>query len=217
MTQTPMSADEWMALLTKAETALGFAQGFKPLYSPWSALQSGTVAFLSLNPGRAPDRADLRMVSDERGNSYLAERLVTRSPLSAQFLQLCDLIGLAPAQVITGVAAPFRSGNWADLTPEQKQGSLEIGQRFWSGPLARPALRLIFACSAEATRLAISLTGARLKDEISAAWGNICLRRYVAPDGRVVVQLPHLSRFRLLGRPASEAAIRALIDVPIGR
>jgi hypothetical protein len=211
MTQSPMSAATWMALLTKAEVALGFSQGFKPLYSPWSLLRTGKVAFMSLNPGRAPDHADLRMVSDERGNSYLAERLVTRSPLSAQFLQLCNLIGSAPAEVITGVAAPFRSGAWGDLAPAQKQASLEIGRRFWAVPLARPDLRLILACSGEATRLAVSITGARLEAETSAAWGNIRLRRYVAPGGKVIVQLPHLSRFRLLGRPASEAAIVAAI------
>lgn len=203
--------EEWTRVLSAAEAELGFNQGFKPLYSPWRLLKTGKIAFISLNPGRAPARAELRMVSDERGNSYEAEQFHTVSPLNPQFLRLCELLEVAPSKVITGVAAPFRSNAWGSLTPYQRQRSLEYGQRFWSQTLQRPDLRLIFSCSKEATSLVTGITGATQDCEVEAAWGNVLLRRYVTHDRRFVVQLPHLSRFRLLGRPESEAAIQNIL------
>lgn len=65
-----MDRDGWQQLLTAEETKLQFSQGFKFLYGPWSSRAGLEVAFLSLNPGRAPPFAELRTVSDERGNSY---------------------------------------------------------------------------------------------------------------------------------------------------
>jgi len=210
--ENSMTKVEWLSVLKDSEKTLGFTNGFKPLYCPWKTLHTAKVAFLSLNPGRAPDNAEMRVTSDERGNSYEVEKYTTRSPLTAQFLLLCDLIGLRPSEVLTGVAAPFRSDNWQELSPHQRKGSLDIGRRFWEKPLSCPALKMIITCSSEATKLAVSITGARPDTEVSAAWGNIRLRRFVSDSGKVVIQLPHLSRFRLLGRPASEAAILSLID-----
>lgn len=209
--ENSMSKAEWQSVLETSENALGFTLGFKPLYCPWETLHTAKVAFLSLNPGRAPNNAELRLTSDERGNSYEVEKYTTRSPLTAQFLLLCDLLGLRPSEVLTGVAAPFRSNNWQELTLQQRKGSLEIGRRFWEQPLSCSGLQMVITCSTEATKLAVSITAARPDTEVSAAWGKIRLRRFVSESGKVVIQLPHLSRFRLLGRPASEAAILSLI------
>lgn len=81
--------EDWDQELRRLESELCFNEGFKPLYCPWSTLETGRVAFLSLNPGRAPDDAEMRVVSDERGNSYEVERETTKSPLTDQFLKLC--------------------------------------------------------------------------------------------------------------------------------
>ena len=86
-----------------------------------------------------------------------------------------------------------------------------MGRRFWKEPLSRPDLRLVIVCSAEATRLVADITGASLNGEAGAGWGNIKLRRYFSPLGKVIVQLPHLSRFRLLGRERSERKLRAFL------
>jgi hypothetical protein len=60
---------QWLEILHSGEASLGFNQGFKILYCPLTTLVTAKVAFLSLNPGPAPEGADLRVVSDERGNN----------------------------------------------------------------------------------------------------------------------------------------------------
>lgn len=201
----------WQGLLAAEERRLGLTQGFKMLYGPWSSLGTASVAFLSLKPGAAPPGADLRTVSDERGNSYKIERSTTVSPITEQFLALAALLGHAPREILSGVVAPFRAAAWEEMTAAQKDGALALGRRFWAGPLARPDLRLVLAVSQEAADLVVALTGAALEAEIPAGWGNLRLRRYRTGDGRTVVHLPHLSRFRLLSRASSrEAVARAL-------
>ena len=207
-----MDRNYWIKELEAAEISLGFSDGYKFVYGPWTTLDKTEVAFLSLNPGRAPDGADMRTISDERGNSYAVERLTTKSPMTAQFLRLAQLLGRRPIGILTGVVAPFRSDNWSDLEERQKEGSMALGRRFWKGPLSRPDLRLVIVCSGEATKLVTDITGASLDGESDAGWGNIKLRRYLSPGSKVVVQLPHLSRFRLLGRKNSEPKVRAFLD-----
>ena len=203
-----MDQRAWDKRLKRAEKELGFTDGYKFVYGPWETLENAEVAFISLNPGRAPDDADMRTLSDERGNSYEVERLATKSPITDQFLRLADLLGRRPTDVLAGVAAPFRSGNWMELSRSQRSGSLELGQEFWRAPFNRRNLRLILACSNEAARLAVEVTGASLEEEALAGWGSIKLRRYRCRDGKVILHLPHLSRFKLLGREPSESVLR---------
>ncbi len=202
-----MDRAEWHERLAAEETRLGLTQGFKMLYGPWATLGGCDTAFLSLNPGRAPDKAAMRTVSDERGNSYEVERLTTVSPLTDQFLRLAELIGRTPLQIMTGVVAPFRSDGFASLAPGQRAAALALGQDFWRGPLSAPGLRLVVAVSREAAEMAVALTGARYDGQVAAGWGDHVLRRFRMPDGGRVVHLPHLSRFRLVGRPASADAL----------
>lgn len=208
-----MDRDHWSKILADAEKELGFKDGYKFVYGPWATLDRAEVAFLSLNPaGKVPDNADMRTVSDERGNSYEVERLTTKSPITDQFLRLAQFLGHKPRDILTGVAAPFRSDGWKALTREQKLKSLALGRRFWTIPLLRPELRLVIACSQEAAKLAADIIRAPLDLEASAGWGIIKLRRYRSADGKVIVQLPHLSRFKLLGRESSERALRSVLD-----
>lgn len=202
---TKFDKDFWTDLLLQQETAIGFSQGFKLLYCPWRTIDVGTVAFISLNPGRAPDDAELRIASDERGNSYEVERASTVSPITDQFLRLCTFIQVNPGHVLTGVAAPFRSGSWAQLSREQRNGSLELGRRFWGAALNQPRINKIIAVSNEASNLAVGVTRSRIIREIPSGWGNIKIRVFENLNGVRVVQLPHLSRFRLFGRSESES------------
>lgn len=205
---------EWAGRLATEERRLGFRDGYKLLYCPWATIGRTKAAFISLNPGgRAPVGADMRVVSDERGNSYEVERLTTRSPITDQFLRFCAMIDVAPADVLTGVAAPFRSDDWGGLSPAQRRASLDLGLAFWSAALAAARPRLVVAVSSEAADLACRATGARFEREAPSGWGDIRLRRHRTPDGAIVVQLPHLSRFRLFGRAESDPALRDILRV----
>ena len=135
------------------------------------------MAFLSLNPGRAPIDADKRTISDERGNSYEVEEYTTKSPITDQFLRLARFLGCPLKDILTGVVAPFRSDECVGLSDQQKSGALALGWKFWVDPLRRHDLRLILACSKEAATLVVDITDASLEIETLAGWGNVKLRR----------------------------------------
>lgn len=202
----------WTRKLADLEHRLGFSDGYHFVYGPWSSLDRGEIAFLSLNPGRTSDHADLRTISDERGNSYEVERATTKSPLTDQFLKLATFLGTEPSRILTGAAAPFRSKDWHSLTTRQRSESLALGREFWSGPLSRPELRLVIACSQPVADMVVDVTDALLVAEVSACWADVKLRRYRSRTGKMIVHLPHLSRYKLLSREASRVALRRIFD-----
>ena len=97
-----MKASRTFELLKSAEKKYNFSDGFKLLYCPWGNISSSNIAFISLNPGNAPENAELRMVSDERGNSYEVEAHQELSPITKQILELCRRLGKQPDQVLMG-------------------------------------------------------------------------------------------------------------------
>lgn len=202
--------DEWQAALSGVEARLGLTSGFKFVYGPWASLNSARIAFLSLNPGVPPDGADLRTVSDERGNSYVVEQATTRSPITDQYLRLARLLGVDPSAVLAGVVIPFRSARVADLTAQQHAAGLALAAKFWRGPLSRGDLQTIVTSGREAGDFVIGLLGARPEAVLPSGWGGISLRRLRTDDGRAIVQLPHLSRFKLLSRPECLEPLRAV-------
>jgi hypothetical protein len=206
-----MNRTDWHHRLVTTETALGLRDGFRFVYGPWTTLQTGRMAFLSLNPGRASSDSNLREISDERGNSYAVERHTTLSPITNQALQAFAFFGTEPQDALTGVVCPFRTPGWNDLSKPQQSQALALGRAFWEQPLNRPELELIICCSTETTRAVTGWLGARHETSAFVGWGNIRIHRYRTRWGVPILALPHLSRFRLFGRPQSEAAIRALL------
>lgn len=203
-----MDLTGWHERLARAERDLGLRDGFKFLFCPASTMRSAKVAFLSQKPGRPPNAANLRTVSDERGNSYEVEARTTVSPITEQFLRFCRFVGVRPSDVLTGVASPFRAAAWADLSPAQQAQGLALGREFWDKPLRSPQLRLVVAVSQEAADLVVDVMDAKPLDVLGSGWGSYSIRRFQANRGALIVHLPHLSRFKLFGRPASEAFLR---------
>ena len=78
----------WTKKLSDADKKYNFFDGYKLLYCPWETIHKVKIAFISLNPGKPPQNAELREISDERGNSYWVERKITESPITDQFLKL---------------------------------------------------------------------------------------------------------------------------------
>lgn len=203
-----MKRETWQQRLESQEKEIGLNEGFKFLYCPWSTLVRAKLAFVSLNPGLPPDGADPRCVSDERGNSYEVERQVTRSPITEQFLLMCNFIDVQPKDVLAGVAVPFRSHSWNDLSAAQRAFGLNVGAEFWAEAFKRGKVERVIVCSTEAATLVARATSADFMKEMPAGWGSQRIRVYRAASGTRIVHLPHLSRFRLFGRRESEEALR---------
>ena len=206
-----MDREHWTKVLDEAETRLEFEDGYKFVYGPWRTLEGAEIAFLSLNPGRAPDKAKMRTISDECGNSYENEKRTTKSPITDQFLRFADFIGRQPSQILTGVVVPFRSDRWESMSKEQQTESIKLGKEFWRVPLSQSSLQWIFAIGVEAEKLVVEITGAHPHyPPVSAEWGTQQLRSYKS-NGKTIIFLPHLSHFGLFSREVSKQAIRHLL------
>ncbi len=172
-----MNRTYWENELRNSEATYRFERGYKLLYCPWKTLDHHKLVFLSLNPGaRTPRGSDPKeqLVSVERGNSYEIDLSNSRSPISDQFMRLCEFMPVEPAEVLTGVVAPFRSASWEALTVRQRQASMDFGRRFWGRALrSSPRDAAIIVCSARARKLVVSLLDATLEKELPSGW-----RRY---------------------------------------
>lgn len=156
-----MNRETWYQRLVVMEAELGLHDGFRFVYGPWATLKTGRIAFLSLNPGRAPSGSVSRDVSDERGNSYAVEKHTTLSPITDQALRAFSAVGAQPYEVLTGVVCPFRTLSWNDLTREKRDRALALGCEFWVQPLQRPGLELIICCATETTQAVVGWLNAR--------------------------------------------------------
>ena len=214
-----MDKDKWFRKLSEAEKNNNFPDGYKLLYCPWRTIPLAETAFISLNPGKPPKNAELKEVSDERGNSYVVERAITESPITEQFLLLCDFLAVRPSEVLTGTICPFRSANWrkkskflngSSFSDEQKQIGLSLGEEFWLEALT--GVDTIITVGKETANSVVNILDARKTLQVNSGWGNISLRRYENNQNKVIVHLPHLSIFKLLSRPECTQPLEIIFD-----
>ena len=203
----PLQAFE---LLKSAEKKYNFSDGFKLLYCPWDNISSSNIAFISLNPGNAPENAELRMVSDERGNSYEIEMDITKSPINEQFMKLCDFLENKPSDFLTGAAIPFRSKNWESLNKEQKIAGVEIGVSLWKELLGSNVKKIIVT-GEEACKTVLKIKSAELKLSIPSKWGNSYLKKYVATDETEIFSIPHCLQVKHANRTGVAGGRRSAV------
>jgi hypothetical protein len=197
----------WDATLAASEKALGLDGGYRFLYGPAASVCGSSVAFVSQNPGALRPKEAVRAVTEERFNALGAEP-AGRSAIRAQYARFAAAIGVPPDEILTGVALPFRASEKAEQARARGPEAVALGKAFWQPILANADITLIVAVSSRAADLVVEATGARLEEEFPAGWGKAKIRRYRTADGRLVVALPQLSRYRLFGHPGSEEALR---------
>jgi hypothetical protein len=168
---------------------------------------------MSLNPTKPAPGTEIRVTSDERGNSYEVEQADTQSPMTAQFLALAAALRRAPYEILTGVAAPFRSTSWQAPSEDQKPANLLVGERFWAEAFALRRPMLVITCAPEAASQATKILGARFETNAPSGWGNTTLDRRRSEDGTVVVRLPHLSTYKLFSRPECIVAVHGILEL----
>lgn len=192
--------------------AFGLTQGWRFLTSPQRTLESARVAIVTLNPGgeRDLERGLAERWSCEAGSAYRVEswgdQAVGADPLQRQIQRLCQMLGEAPDDVLSGHFVPFRSRDWASL-PRCDEAAL-FGLELWRWVLARAPARLIVCIgkTVAGDGIAAAAGDALQLAPVPTGWGSTTIDRYLTADGRRIVALPHLSRFRLFGDPARERA-----------
>ena len=139
----------------------------------------------------------MRIVSDERGNSYLVQRQAKHSPIADQYRQLCEFVNVDPEKVLTGTLMPFRTPKW---NKRRDAPNVEVAKPFWSTILNGSKVRKVFCMGRDVEDAVVKLVNARLDRQVAANWGNLSIRRYVTASGMNVYGLLHLSTYKMFGR-----------------
>jgi len=181
-------------------------------------IETASVALITTNPGGSQYEAPAFSLT--AGSAYLNESWKGNPPgqekLQLQVRRMCELIGTRPSNILSGYFVPFRSRNWDELP--QKDESIEIAKNIWTDILGHSPAQMIFAFGKEIAPYLAPVLHAKKDNQILAGWGNQTTDLYSNGSRRLIV-MPHLSRFGLFNRPASEAgflkAIRGSNSAPV--
>ncbi|MCZ6848822.1 MAG: hypothetical protein O7F75_08250 [Alphaproteobacteria bacterium] len=195
--------------------ARGYCLGWRLLYSPAKVLDGARVAFIGLNPGGskpAPDHAEFAMAS---GSAYEREvwkdsTLPGEAPLQLQVRELFRLLGERAEDVLAGNLVPFRSPSWDALPRQKREWAIEFGTDIWGDLLKRSGPEVVITIGNVATKALIPVLDVRDMKRIPVNWGKVKGWRGQIPGG-THVGLPHLSWYRIMGRPESEKAVKRLL------
>ncbi len=185
---------------------LGCRLGWKFLYSPERTLRTADVALITLNPGG--ENYEGPQWSYEDGNAYVTQAWGKRAPgthvLQRQVQIMFDLLGVEPDGALSAVYVPFRSPRWSAL-PRHKE-AVAFARLLWRGVFDRHAPSIVVCVGKNVVGREIAdLLGAKPAGAVEARWGAQTIDQFEFNGGRIV-ELPHLSTFKLFGRLASDRA-----------
>jgi hypothetical protein len=205
-----------VAEIEAAYARLGHQLGWRFLVTPRRTLAGDAeVAFLTLNPGGAADDRRYPRASCEDGSAYRYEAwggyARGASPLQRQVRAMFAWLGRDPDTTLSAYFIPFRSPTYEQLAaPEQ---SSQFAVSLWRTIFREVRPELIVCLGADVER---GLRG------VFEAEGERPLARAPYPVGwepqkawvtcyreRVLLRVPHLSRFGIFERPDSPRARHA--------
>jgi len=183
--------------------------GWRLLYSPRSVLEGARVAFIGLNPGGSTADPEHGVFSSERGSAYRRdiENWGTSSQLQDQVLELFRRLNVSPEEVLAGNLVPFRSPSEATL--EDAPGAIAFGRTLWAEILKTARPSIVVSMGGTANREVARLLGVYDTSSYPVGWGVYTASRGRFPDG-TWIGLPHLSRFAIMKRAPSQAALAEL-------
>ncbi len=206
----------------------GHQLGWRFLYSPASTLSENTkLMFSGINPGGA--HYGYPVPSVEEGNAYRIERWGSHGQpngLQAQVRLLYEDLAEKlhqPANALMDETlatnfCPFRSPSWDRL--QKKRESVMFSKRLWSSIFEHISPRVIICLThtpfyhfEDVLRHKGFVRTDALQEPVG--WGNVSYSssRYESGIGNVLmVRLPHLSRYRVFGRPQSQYATDRLTE-----
>jgi hypothetical protein len=192
---------------------LGLKLGWRFLMCPEARLDDADVAIVTLNPG-GTRRVDTKW-SQELGNAYQIESWGGAhsggDALQRQVQRLCALLGRPMDRVLAATFVPFRSPDWKSLPRQQE--AVAFSRDLWKWALDRSPAKLFVCVGKDVVgRELAHLLGAQQLPSASALWGNQTIDLYKANDGKVIVALPHLGRFKLFGKAERDKAFKDAIE-----
>lgn len=198
--------------IEREHNRLGYNIGWRFITCPEGIFWNASVILVGLNPGgrkhHGPDW------SSEDGNAHWVESWggmpAGTDPLQQQVQRMVDMLGLTREEIGSAQFVPFRSNSWSELA--HRDEAVAFSRRLWSWALERTKATTFICLGKAVTGIEIArLLQACHVHSFDVGWGTQTAERYEAQDGRAVVALPHLGRFRLFGRRESQAGLRAAL------
>jgi len=201
------------AEISDAYEKSGNLLGWRLLYSPWAVVDRAEVAFIGLNPGGTECPAGEAGIDFREGSAFVEDSWGSspagQSRLQIQVRSLFDKLGVPPEAVLAGNLVPFRSPDFNSL---KKAGwSLQFGSSIWQRLLLNAKPSLVVVMGQRVEQVVSSFLAARLQTRVPLGWGAVCGSRWLFDDGTLVA-LPHLSRFGVMDRRASQEGLSALFQ-----
>lgn len=181
------------------------------LYSPRRVLAGARVAFIGLNPGgRLVDPAHGKF-SCEAGSAYRKEieNWGPSSALQDQVMALFERLGVAPEDVLAGNLVPFRSPSEKSLAGASD--AIAFGRNLWNEILGKVSPEIVVTMGGTANHEVSTLLGVSQVEAYATGWGSQTASRGTFPGG-TWIGLPHLSRFTIMKRGASQSALNLLFE-----
>jgi hypothetical protein len=196
--------------IDEAAARLGYRLGWRFMTCPEAWRHDAKLLLVTLNPGG--ERVHGPAWSQEEGSAYVVESWEGcprgASPLQRQVQAMFATAGCTPEETFSAHFVPFRSPSWSAL--ERHQEALAFSRELWRWLLPQVPAQRVVCLGQEAGREIAQLTGARDLEALPTGWGEIKAYRGATADGRELIILPHLSRFRLFNRPASQPMLRRI-------
>jgi hypothetical protein len=188
--------------------------GWRLLASPWETVHCAEVAFIGLQPGGSAEAEDHPDLCPEIGSAYVTESWAGapsgQSRLQKQVRALFAMLNVEPEAVLAGNLVPFRSPSAAKFN--DMKSAIGFGEDLWAQLLAEAKPELVITMAADTTRALQRIGGIREMQSCTCGWGSVRIRYGAGPRFRLV-GLPHLSRFGIVTRAESQAALHEAFDL----
>lgn len=185
------------------------ALGWRLLYSPRRVLSGARVAFIGLNPGGRSIDPTHGEFSTEAGSAYRKEieDWGPSSSLQDQVIALFHRLNVVPEDVLAGNLVPFRSPS-EDSLPGVSE-AIAFGRYLWKEILDNVRPSIVVSMGGTTNREISRLVKVRDTTKYAIGWGSYTASRGDFAGG-TWIGLPHLSRFTIMRRSASQTALNEL-------
>jgi len=190
--------------------------GWRLLYSPRRVLSGAQVAFIGFQPGGSSIDPAHGEFSTEKGSAYRkdVEEWGPNSRLQDQVIELFRRLNVHPDEVLAGNLVPFRSPSEDSL--QGKADAVAFGLNLWAEILDVVRPTVVVSMGKRANREISGFLNVKDLETIPVGWGTQIGSRGQFSGGHWI-GLPHLSRFTIMNRQASQSALDTLFrDLTIG-
>lgn len=210
------SAEAVIADIEDAAQRTGNALGWRLLYSPPAVLRGAPVAIVALHPVGPADEPAAPTLATPPGTSAWTDEAWDGHPAGQATVQrqvraLCEWLGVAPQDTLSGVLVPFRAPDWESL--HRKRTARRLGTGLWREMLDHVRPPLVVALGRPVFDEMTQVLGAGAVRTVPIGWGDK-KGRIADHDGGRIVGLPDLARAPVFSRPASRSALDDLLGHP---